>query len=92
MGECSSRAHKKTLVGIILGPSGGCGRSSAKQKVARILSDNSRAISPRMRHLFIDRQYSPSTSTDQSEWEMILGELICMRFLLKHTPVSEGDD
>jgi hypothetical protein len=91
MDEGSSRAHEGTSV-IILGPSGGCGRNSVKQKVALILSYASGAISPQMRRLFVDRQYSPSTGMDQSEWEIILGELICMGFLVKQEPISKGDD
>jgi hypothetical protein len=47
---------------------------------------------PRMRHSFVDRQYSPSTSMYHSEWEIILGELIHMGFLVKHEPVSEGEN
>jgi hypothetical protein len=45
-----------------------------------------------MRRLFIDKQYLPSTHMDQSEWEIILGELIRMGFLVKQEPVNEGDD
>jgi hypothetical protein len=45
-----------------------------------------------MRHSFVDRQYSPSTSMYHSEWEIILGELIHMGFLVKHEPVSEGEN
>jgi hypothetical protein len=45
-----------------------------------------------MRRLFIDRQCSPSTRMNQSEWEIILGELICMGYLVKQEHVSEGDD
>jgi hypothetical protein len=63
-----------------------------KNKVVQILADASRVISPRMRHSFVDRQYSPSTSMDRSEWEIILGELIHMGFLEKLDPISEGDD
>jgi hypothetical protein len=49
-------------------------------------------VSPRMRHSFIDRQYSPLTGMDRSEWEIILGELIRMGFHVKQEPVSESDD
>jgi hypothetical protein len=45
-----------------------------------------------MKHSFVDRQYSPSTGMDQSEWELILEELIRMGFLVKQEPVSEGED
>jgi hypothetical protein len=44
-----------------------------------------------MRHLFVDRQYSPLTGMDRSEWEIILEQLICMGFLVKQEPVSEGE-
>jgi hypothetical protein len=63
-----------------------------KEKVAWILLDASGAISPRMRCSFIDRQYSPSTGMDRSEWEISLGELIRMGFLVKQELVREGDD
>jgi hypothetical protein len=88
----SSCARERTSVGIIQGPSGGCGRSSAKQKAAWTLSYAFRAVSPRIRLSFIDRQYSPSTGMDRSECEIILGELICMGLLVKQVPVSECDD
>jgi hypothetical protein len=91
MGEGSLHARERTSVGIILGQSGGCGRSSVKQKVARILSDASKVISPWMRCSFSDRQYSPSTGMNQSEWEIIVGVLICMGLLVKHEPVSDDD-
>jgi hypothetical protein len=45
-----------------------------------------------MRCSFVDRQYSPSTGMDRSEWEIILGELIHMGFLAKQEHVSEGGD
>jgi hypothetical protein len=63
-----------------------------KQKDVRILADAFRAILSRMRRSFVDRQYTPSTGMDQSEWEIILGELIHMGFLVKQEPLSEGDD
>jgi hypothetical protein len=94
MGEGSSRDSGDTSVNVVPGPS--CappsGRSSAKNKVARSLAHAFRAISPRMRCSFIDRQYSSLTGMDRSEWEIILEELIRMRFLVKKEPVSEGDD
>jgi hypothetical protein len=45
-----------------------------------------------MRRSFVDSQYSPSVGTDQSEWEIILEELIRMGLLIKQEPVSEGGD
>jgi hypothetical protein len=45
-----------------------------------------------MKCLFVDRQYSPSTGADRSEWEIVLEELIRMGFLVKHEPISEGED
>jgi hypothetical protein len=59
-------------------PSRGCGGGSAKNKALRILDNASEVISPRMRRSFIDRQYSPSTGMDWSEWEIILEDLIHM--------------
>jgi hypothetical protein len=50
------------------------------------------AISSRMRRLFVDRQYSPSTGTDQSEWEIILEELTCMSYIIKREPDSDGGE
>jgi hypothetical protein len=50
------------------------------------------ALSPHMRRSFVDQQYSPSTGMNRNEWEIILEELIRMGFLVKHDPVSEGDD
>jgi hypothetical protein len=69
-----------------------CGGGSTKNKAAWILADASRAISPWMRRSFVDRQYSPSTGMDQSEWEIILDEIICMGLLVKQELVSEGED
>jgi hypothetical protein len=63
-----------------------------KHKAMWIFVDASGVISPQMRRLFIDRQCSPSTRMNQSEWEIILGELICMGYLVKQEHVSEGDD
>jgi hypothetical protein len=48
------------------------------------------AISPWMGRSFVDRKYSPSTGMDHSEWEIILGKLIRMGFLVKHEPISKG--
>jgi hypothetical protein len=45
-----------------------------------------------MRRSFSDRQYSPSTGMDWSEWEIILEQLIRMGFIVKKEPISEGDD
>jgi hypothetical protein len=63
-----------------------------KNKAMRILADAAGAISPRMRRSFVHRQYSPSTNMDHSEYEIILEELIRMGFLVKHEPVSEGEN
>jgi hypothetical protein len=73
-------------------PSHGCGRGSTKNKAAWILANASGAISPRMKHSFIDRQYSPSTSMDRSEWEIISEEFIRMGLLVKQESVSEGEN
>jgi hypothetical protein len=50
----------------------GRGKGSLKKKAEQILSDAPRAISPRMRRSFVDRQYSPSTGMGLCEWEIIL--------------------
>jgi hypothetical protein len=47
---------------------------------------------PRMRRSFMDRQYSPSTGMDRSEWEITLEELTRMGLIVKREPVSDGDD
>jgi hypothetical protein len=70
----------------------GHGRCSAKNKVTRILSAVPRAISPCMRRSFVDRQYSPSTGMDLSEWEIILDELTRMGYIVKKEPDSDGNE
>jgi hypothetical protein len=40
----------------------------------------------------MDRQYSPSTGMDRSEWEITLEELTRMGLIVKREPVSDGDD
>jgi hypothetical protein len=50
------------------------------------------AILPHMRRSFADRQYSPSTGMDQSEWEIILEDLTHMGYIVTEQPVSETDD
>jgi hypothetical protein len=52
----------------------------------QILLDAPRAVSPLMWRSFIDRQYSPSTGMDRSEWEIILEEIICMGYIVKKEP------
>jgi hypothetical protein len=49
-----------------------CRKTFAEMKASQILSAALRAISPRMRRSFVDRQYSPSTCMDRSEWKIIL--------------------
>jgi hypothetical protein len=66
--------------------------NSVKNKATRILSAAPGAISPRMRRSFVDRQYSPSTSMDLSEWEIILEELIHMGYIIKKEPDSDGNE
>jgi hypothetical protein len=73
-------------------PGGGCGQGSARNNVAWILSVAPGAISPRMRRPFVDRQYSPSTNMDQSEWEIILEELTRMGYIVKEEPKSDGGE
>jgi hypothetical protein len=71
-----------------LGPSSaapkGYGGCSVKNKATRILADAPRAILPHMRQSFIDR--------DQSELEIILGELKRMELIVKKEPLSDGDE
>jgi hypothetical protein len=69
----------------------GYGVGSVKNKPAWILANTSGAISPRMRRSFVDRQYSPSTGMDRSEWKIILEELTHMGLLVKQEPVSKGE-
>jgi hypothetical protein len=45
-----------------------------------------------IRRSFVDRQYSPSTSMDRSEWEINLEELTRTGFLVKLEPVSKDED
>jgi hypothetical protein len=45
-----------------------------------------------MKRSFIDRQYSPSTGMDRSEWEIILDELTRMGYIVKQERVNETDD
>jgi hypothetical protein len=96
IGEGSLCVDRRALIDGASGssstPPRRCGGGSVKNKAARNLADASRAILPRMRCSFVDWQYSSSTCMDQSEWEIILEELICMRFLVKQKPLSEGED
>jgi hypothetical protein len=96
MGEVTSRAVRGASIdeatGLSSTPPRDCGGGSMKNKVAWILSNDVGAISPHIRRSFIDRQYSPSTGMDWSEWEIILEELIWMRFIVKKEHVSDGDD
>jgi hypothetical protein len=67
VGEGSSRADRGAPVGGVSGSLSAldsCGGSSAKNKVVRILADPFWAISPGMKHLFVDKQYSPSINMD----------------------------
>jgi hypothetical protein len=45
-----------------------------------------------MKRSFAKRRYSPSTGRDQSEWEIILEQLIIMGYVVKQEVVSETDD
>jgi hypothetical protein len=94
MGEGRLCMDQKGLVERTLGssfaPSHGCGGGSTQNRAAWILADASEVISPWMRRLFVDRQYSPSTVMEQSEWEIIFDELIFMGLHVKQEPISEG--
>jgi hypothetical protein len=96
MGEGSSSACKGTSIGGLPAPSfappSGCGGGSVRNKAAWILADASSTILPHMKHLFVHRQCLPLTGMDRSMWEIILEELICIRFLVKLEPLREGDD
>jgi hypothetical protein len=73
-------------------PPRGCVGGSVRSKATWILSDAPEAILPHMRRSFADRQYSPSTGMDQSEWEIILEDLTHMGYIVTEQPVSETDD
>jgi hypothetical protein len=45
-----------------------------------------------MKRLFAEGRYSPSTGMDQSEWEIILEQLIRMDYIVKEEHVSDTDD
>jgi hypothetical protein len=70
----------------------GHGRCSTRNKDTQILSAAPGAISPHMRRSFVDRQYSPSTGMDLSEWKIILDELIRMGYIVKKEPDSDGGE
>jgi hypothetical protein len=99
-GKCASRTDKGGLLNDTPGPSNtqsrgrgrGRGRCSVKNKAMWILSTTPGAISPRMRRSFVDRQYSPSTRMDISEWEIILDELTCKGYIVKKEPDSDGNE
>jgi hypothetical protein len=94
VGEGTSRA-KEGLVGALglstSAPPRGYGRGSARDRATWILANATRVVLPRMRQSFVDRQYSPSTGMDQSEWEISLEELTCMGLIVKKESVSDGD-
>jgi hypothetical protein len=72
IGDGTSRTDGGTLAGEALGPlvapPGVCGGSSTRDRATRILPDTPESILPHMRQSFVDRQYSPLTGMDQSEW------------------------
>jgi hypothetical protein len=70
----------------------GRGKGSAKKKASQILSATPGVISPRMRRSFVDGQYPPSTAMDRSEWEIILDGLICMGYIVKKEPDTDGNE
>jgi hypothetical protein len=59
------------------------GGGSTKNKAMQILAKAFWAISTRMRHSFVDMQYSPSIGMDRTECEIIFEELTYMGFLVK---------
>jgi hypothetical protein len=98
--ECTSCTDTGALLDDTPGPSNaqprGCGRGHGKyftkNNATQILSATPRAISLRMRRLFVDRQYSPSTGMDLSEWEIILDELTHMGYIVKKEPDSDNNE
>jgi hypothetical protein len=44
-----------------------------------------------MKRSFAERRYSPSIGMDQSEWEIILEQLVITGYIVKEEPVSETD-
>jgi hypothetical protein len=98
--ECTGRTDKGDLLDDAPGPSNARPRSrgrgrrkySMKNKDAQILSAAPRAISPRMRKSFVDRQYLPSTGIDLSERKIILDELTHMGYIVKKEPNSDGNE
>jgi hypothetical protein len=69
----------------------GRGKGFMKKKASQTLSATSGAISPHMRRLFVDRQYSPLTGMDRREWKIILDQLIHMGYIVKEEPDSDGN-
>jgi hypothetical protein len=65
--EQAENAPLDEVSGPSSAPPRGYGGGSVRSKAAWILLDTPRAISPCMRRLFVDRQYSPSIGMDQSE-------------------------
>jgi hypothetical protein len=65
-------------------------RGFAKNKAAWIMSAAPGAIFPCMRRSFVDRQYSPLTNMDLSEWEIILD--ICMGYIVMKEPDNDGNE
>jgi hypothetical protein len=63
-----------------------------KNKASQILYAAPRAISPRMRKSFVDRQYLPLTGTDGSELEIILDELTRTGYIIKKESDSDGNE
>jgi hypothetical protein len=98
-GKHASHTDKGALLNDTSGPSNaqprgrgrGHGRCSMKNKATWILSAAPRAISLHMQRSFVDRQYSPSTSMDLSEWEIILDELTPMGYIVKIETDSDGN-
>jgi hypothetical protein len=48
------------------------GGGSGRKRVAQILSNEVRDVSPCMKRSFAEGRYSPSTSMDRSEWKILL--------------------
>jgi hypothetical protein len=96
--EHANPVSKRTLIDDALGPSSalprgrGHGRGSLRKRAVQILAAALGAILPRIWRLFVDRQYSPSSGMDQSEWKIILEEFTRMGYIVKKELDSDGGE
>jgi hypothetical protein len=96
--ERASPANKRTLMDDAPRPSSapqrghGCGWCSTRKKATQILASTLGAISPHMQSSFVDRQCSPSTGMDRSEWEIILEERTHTGYIIKRELDSDSGE